>query len=373
MHSEAAHGRALTSFLPQLDGLRGLAILAVIAYHAESSMLVLGWHWFTGFGWSGVDLFFVLSGFLITRILFGELQLPGITPRDYYLRFYARRALRIWPLYYAFLLVVIVFGSGFFPELEALHSTHPWPYYVLYLQNLVFMGLFPLQFTWSLAVEEQFYLVWPAVVRMLNVRRVAVLAMSGLVVAPLARAWAVSADINYDAIAVFPLTRLDGLLWGALIACAVQHSRFTSPVLTRLGVIAVLGGIVLGALPVHQTVIRFSAFSMAYAGILAMALSLPPTTGVLRPLNWSFLRYTGKVSYCMYIAHLAVMRIVENIWTRQSGGAPIDSWLPAIALFAAQLAGIYLVAAISWRYFESPILTLKRHFPYARPVNATST
>src|SRR5215469_7550470 len=153
--------------VPALDGIRGLAVLFVIAFHSRApflntSEIPFSLFQFLGLGWSGVDLFFVLSGFLITGILLDTRRAPG-----YFRVFYARRALRIFPLYFAYLLLILVVLQGIFVVFV---RTNPWQHvnpllYLTYSMNWV-SGLDDqwLGHLWSLAVEEQFYLIWPAAV-----------------------------------------------------------------------------------------------------------------------------------------------------------------------------------------------------------------
>src|SRR6201996_2853221 len=149
--------------IPQLDGMRGLAILLVLLAHSTDVFTgVPFFRWIDGYGSLGVQLFFVLSGFLITRILLDTRDTP------YYFRnFFAKRSLRIYPLYYA--LLIFVMFSGLVHQ----HGVRWWPY-TLFLSNLVYGDTTqpaPLGPVWTLAVEEQFYIFWPVIVSFLPRRR----------------------------------------------------------------------------------------------------------------------------------------------------------------------------------------------------------
>src|SRR5579864_5742100 len=151
-------------FIPQLDGLRAFAILPVLLTHSWYYAPDVPISWLGPQGWIGVDLFFVLSGFLITRILLESKDMPR-----YYLNFYARRGLRVWPVYYLLLFFVFVISAHLPPHWNRYfpRTLFPARFFVFYLQN-TFLDLptipFALAVTWSLATEEQFYLVWPFLV-----------------------------------------------------------------------------------------------------------------------------------------------------------------------------------------------------------------
>src|SRR5215831_1336350 len=163
----------LPRYLSQLDVLRAVAILVVMVSHINGDVPALHLGRVFHYGSTGVDLFFVLSGFLITGILLRTKHESG-----YFYNFYARRILRIWPLYYS----LLVFGFLLIPVLQphlnpsVAEQCHPWQSYLFFLQNLVVFrsGTFgPLQITWSLCVEEQYYLLWPLLIFLLPPRHVA--------------------------------------------------------------------------------------------------------------------------------------------------------------------------------------------------------
>ena len=155
----------LPSYLPDLDGLRGLAILAVVLYHCGPRLEGTWIYSATRWGWAGVVLFFVLSGFLITSILLATRDKP-----HYFHNFHARRALRIWPVYLLLLVVVYLnapwfIGPGVWEAIQAA----PWLAYIFFVQNLFHLALPPaIQPTWALAIEEQYYFFWAPLVRFLR-------------------------------------------------------------------------------------------------------------------------------------------------------------------------------------------------------------
>ena len=173
--------------MPAIDGLRAFAVLAVLLVHFPypghyALFRTLHLTRAADAGWVGVDLFFVISGFLITGILLDSKGSP-----HYFRNFYIRRALRIWPLYYAVLFFVLVVYPFVHPTGSMVHQTASWFYYVFYIQNFVLYGSRLLGVTWSLAVEEQFYTTWPVVVSMLSRKNFQRLVFMLLLAAPIIR------------------------------------------------------------------------------------------------------------------------------------------------------------------------------------------
>ena len=225
----------LPSYIPELQGLRGLAVLGVVIYHCHPRLEGTPFYRASLWGWAGVNLFFVLSGFLITSIL---LEARG-KPR-YFRNFYARRALRIWPVY-VLVLVVCYLNAPWFvglPVFEAI-STAPWWVYILFLQNLFHLALPPsIGPTWSLAIEEQYYFLWAPVVRLLaRPWALAVFLGGALIASPLFRmghfGWITPTH---------SLTHLDGIAMGSLLAIGLHTLRLSRRAWLALG----LGGMVIG-------------------------------------------------------------------------------------------------------------------------------
>ena len=210
--------------IPQLDAIRGLAVLLVLLHNTDIyPSLHLGF--ISANGWMGVDLFFVMSGFLITGILVDTKESKG-----YFKNFYARRCLRIWPLYYSALLFMFVIVPLLRPsEAQTIFEARssPWWSYPLFLQNFLVpipaaaTGL--LGVTWSLAVEEQFYLVWPLVVRFCGEAQLRKIAIAVICTSPALRYY-----LSLHQVDIYSNTfcRLDGLMAGALLALVVRSSSF---------------------------------------------------------------------------------------------------------------------------------------------------
>ena len=359
--------------VPQLDGLRGIAILVVLVSHF--------WSYPAGYdainrlvrtGWVAVDLFFVLSGFLITGILWDARDSPG-----YYRNYFARRVLRVFPLYYALLGVVFLLLPlhGTSPELQAVIRDRP--LYLAYLANvaLVLHGwqLFALDITWSLAIEEQFYIVWPFVVRQLSLRGL-LLGLTGTVlVVPLIRtiAW-LGFGVGWMATHMLTFFRLDGLALGGLVALGVRHGSLT-PALRRVAlcVLAVVGLLLVVLIETDRFArnsllvgtIGYSLLAVFFAALLVC--SLPAGSRLTRLLSHAALCRIGVVSYGMYLVHplcwlvvgaaLAKLGMDVHTLTRS---ALANAGLAAVVLSI----GAYGLAELSFRYFESPILALKERF-----------
>src|SRR3989442_3323272 len=206
--------------IPQLDAVRGVAILLVILHNTSGKSPALHLQPLFGNGWMGVDLFFVLSGLLITGILADTKQSQG-----YFKNFYARRCLRIWPLYYSLILFIFVLVPFLRPSQApaVFDRSSPWWAYPFFLQNFLIplptMATGPLAVTWSLAIEEQFYLVWPWVVRYCSDAQVRRIAIAVICLSPALRFYL---SVHHVDLYTNVFCRLDGLMAGALLALGVR-------------------------------------------------------------------------------------------------------------------------------------------------------
>lgn len=353
--------------VPELDGIRGIAILMVLLTHVFSySMLPRQWSGLpklvmqaTVPGWLGVDLFFVLSGFLITGIL-----LDSRGDAHYFRNFYARRALRILPLYLVVLTLLAVFyrGSGPFVLLGLLMSVN----LASLLHIAVVSGGGAL---WSLAVEEHFYLVWPWLIRFARPLVVFVASAVICLLEPIVRALARSA---VEDVYLYSWFRFDGLAWGAMLAVFVRWNGGSHARALR-----VAGGLLLAAMAIgilgtpygilHRgnrlgAALQFSLGEMAFAGGILAVLTLAgsPITAVFRSFP---LTLSGDLSYCLYVMHLIVIDLFDLVCARFLDlDAALGRFSFILVRAVATMALCYGVAMISARYFEKPILGLKRYF-----------
>jgi len=333
-----------------LDGLRAVAILAVVSYHAAG-------RFFPG-GWSGVDVFFVLSGFLITDVLRREIEETG---RISFSNFLVRRALRLGPALALLLLFEIIRSFFASNPLEILQATLVAGAYVMNWSPS--FNLFPqdvLGHTWSLSEEEQFYLVWPFALALVF-RRSAVKWVAAALVA--ATAWRIAlafAGSGPDRIYNGLDTHCDGFLAGCLLglvgvaACREKIAgwgRFGPRLLRPSPPVALLALIVL--------LVPFGAVMCAFGLTLAAACSawlliaVHGDNWLARLLSSPPLVYTGKISYGFYLWHYPALSLAHHI--RGAG------WRQHLFVLAV-IAGTYAIAALSYAYIEEPFLARKRRF-----------
>lgn len=339
--------------IDEFDGLRAIAVVAVMLRHF--------WHDVApGFnlGSFGVQMFFVLSGFLITGILLGSvdrIRTQESTVREEMRIFYIRRCLRIFPVYY--LVVIITAAMG----IPAVRDNFFW--HALYLTNFLVSDLqrfpYPSGVFWSLAVEEQFYLLWPAIV-LLTPRKLLVPVMVALIVAAIAFR---SAMTSLPPVAYHTLlpANMDALIGGALLAVLHRRGANRTLVAATLAALAIAAIILLPQEFIYGTDVSLLAtqakLSMAIYGMaavhIAAAWSGAPFMAFLRLAP---LMYVGKISYGVYLYHQFVGYGAERLGLAG----------PPFVEFAVKASITILVASASWYAFEKPINNLKRHFPYRR-------
>ena len=348
--------------IPALDGVRTIAIAAVMLFHffqngpALSSSLLRAAGKVAMLGQTGVDLFFVLSGFLITGIL---LKMRG-RPRALS-TFYLRRTARIFPLYYAYLI-------GAFLLFPALHWTprvawaDQWWFWV-YAQNIqdTFVHNFhmfgPGHF-WSLAVEEHFYLVWPFLVLLLPEKRLSRVLLATVGVAIATRA--VLVWFGYP-VFYFTLCRMDALAVGALLALLARRKESLhsmSKWLRRWGLLAgaaILPAYVLltgTANPMVQ-IFKFTLVAMMCAAVLVLALTTQKESYAGRLLGSRPASVIAKGSYALYVFHPAIFEACQPFYAR----------LPFAVCLGSAFAATGVAAFLSWHLIEAPCLRMRDRRP----------
>jgi peptidoglycan/LPS O-acetylase OafA/YrhL len=279
---------------------------------------------FCGYGWTGVDLFFVLSGFLITGILVDSRMAD-----NYFSSFYARRVLRIFPAFYFSLIVFFVILPAFDHDIVRLLPMREKWLYVFYAQNWVGIFHYPSQGLlipcWSLAVEEQFYLIWPVVVARFSGRKLLWVIGAGCLSAVLLRFGGMAAGVAREAIYANTLTRMDSLLIGAACAVIVRNSQWKE----RLRAIARWSWMapIVPFLALRLTAtspktldptvqgLGFTVVALSYAGVL-LTVVLGGNLLLQRFLTSRAMRALGKYSYSAYLWHYVTFRIVLTTFAR---------------------------------------------------------
>jgi peptidoglycan/LPS O-acetylase OafA/YrhL len=387
VRQRSSSAQGVAGHLASLDGLRGMAVLGVMASHLFPGNYGAG-GWLTRtvghiflFGSKGVDLFFVLSGFLITGILFDSLS-----DTAYFRRFYARRALRIFPLYYGVILVLLVLT----PWLGIVWHGVQWSL-LFYMQNTSLAtpiwdfklphGLDLIHF-WSLAVEEQFYLVWPLAVFLIRDRRRLLGWCFAISCASLVLRFVLAfRGVPYLYINSGTLCRADSLLAGAALALLVR-----GPAKERVlawgrwmlvGAAAVLVALSAAAGVLEQSArwagvssstwlaLNYTFFALGSAGLIAWCLRRDSV--VAGVFENDALRWFGKYSYGIYVLHLVALRFFLDIfhgWFKHlTGNKPAIDLASGFTMFGLAV----LMAYVSYNVYEQPFLRLKRYFHYDRP------
>lgn len=353
------------SHYPVLDGLRGIAILLVVLNHNFSFIP------YFNYGWLGVDLFFVLSGFLITDILVNTRN-----TKNYFKNFYARRMLRIFPLYYLSLLLFLVILPALpsFPLNVRWYQEHQWWFWV-YLQNwtLIFQNDYTavaLNHFWSLAVEEQYYLLWPFIIILVkSPRKLLVVCLIALITVIVARLYIWN---NREEFAswqwLFLFTRIDGILIGSMLALIYHINKDALRTYTTY-LILLLAAFNFLIYFIKQDP-GFPAWAIAGYTTFAAVFALLVHEGAKRDnkvvnivCGNAVLRFLGKYSYGFYIFHWPIFLLVKPYTDEWTSKMIIPGSYPQLIVSAilATLAGL-IVSIISFHLFEKHFLKLKKHF-----------
>lgn len=363
---------------PALDGVRAIAILLVIPHNLNLIVAPSGAvaHFVVSYldrGWIGVQLFFVLSGFLITGILLDTREAP------HYLRsFFVRRALRILPLYYALLLIVFVFLSAarlLPPSLP--RSTGTELSYWLFFANWygpLHPGQGSMTHLWSLSVEEQFYLVWPFVIWRRSAEQVRFLCAGIAVLSLCARVWMLHVGAPTEAIYQFSLSRMDALAFGGAAAATMRLPSIAQQMAARrltifaaaLGVLLAGAALTDGYAAANPTTMSFgyTLLALGFSLIIMLAAHADDSNvqGWVRFLGLPWMRHIGKYSYSMYLVHVP-LHLLLGLRLLQALG--LDQNTPLIVDVLYLLMGTvvsYIAAAATYRLIEVRFLRLKDRF-----------
>jgi peptidoglycan/LPS O-acetylase OafA/YrhL len=350
--------------IPALDGIRGMAVLLVILFHFFNA----------GFGWIGVDLFFVLSGFLITGIL-----IDSRDDRNYFRNFYIRRTLRIFPLYYfafTFFLLLVIFAEDAVALKEPDFFTANALWFYIYMQNWLFaITGWPadhvLNHFWSLAIEEQFYIFWPVLVYFIPPKKLLHACILIIVVSLVSRICSYYQGCQAPWQFVTTHCRLEGLATGGLIAVL-----FRKNLSSLINIFKWVGWIMIPVIiflyikagtlkynsPYYLT-IGFTIFDLFLGSVLVAALTRKAAITIF---SWPVLRFLGKYSYGIYVYHWMIYQLLwkwylDHILNGINAGG--SRFVYGIVCFILTI----LVSRISYMYLESPLLELKKKFAPAQP------
>jgi peptidoglycan/LPS O-acetylase OafA/YrhL len=364
---DSTGGGSAISRVPELEGIRGIAISLVLLFHLRTPLLSIGW--------CGVDLFFVLSGFLITSILLATKE-----SRAYFRSFYGRRVLRIFPLYFVALFVVFYLGLPIAQRFGWAHAVafrdQIWFWlYVSNWRNAFGHNLYYLSHFWSLAVEEQYYLFWPLAVFLLSRRSLASLCFATVIGCLLLRIVFGLSGANPELLQRATIFRIDTLAMGGLVALLVTGSKPTDRMqryfrnAALLSAAVVVGVIVVSGtsqLQLPMVTLGYTALGIASAWVVWYSTANCGSPDfVCRVFRARPLRELGKYSYGMYVLHypliILVLEAAKRFVARHSGQWSGTAHLVAILI---GFGGSYLAALVSWKLIESHFLRLKDKFRY---------
>jgi peptidoglycan/LPS O-acetylase OafA/YrhL len=362
---------------PELDVLRFFAFLGVFLHHALprdlsvyinsglppalSELLVVT----KNAGAYGVDLFFVLSAYLITELLLREHANRGSFSIS---AFYMRRTLRIWPLYFVFLALTVLVVPAILPD-----DTFGTAYIVSFVffvgnwvcaaNGLPFSVASPL---WSISVEEQFYIAWPPLLRLVGINRIKHLAIGLLILALMTRILLAAVGMEHPAVWCNTVARLDSIALGALLAISLRGRTPQIKTFVRL----LLGGVALGMfllvgkyLPQDGPASVVTYLAIALASVTLLVAVLRNSADFLLRAPFSALVYLGRISYGLYVFHLLALALIPKLLIVNLG-IPLNFELRVLLSFGLTV----LLAAASYRWLEQPFLNLKKRFTLDRKV-----
>jgi peptidoglycan/LPS O-acetylase OafA/YrhL len=368
------------SHIASLDGLRGLAVLLVLIVHfgrgGHHFLLFKPWFYLADFGWSGVDLFFVLSGFLITRILLSQKK-----DNNFLLNFYARRALRVFPLYYGIIFIVFIA----LPSINSIFTNTGNSKYwlILYISNFlpniqgsgfIYNSILQLSFShfWSLAVEEHFYIFWPILILLNTNKRMHYICIFLIIIAPLLRIILWSNNVHPDSIYTLTICRIDSLVFGSIVALhekkLTSDNFFINTSYTTLLILILF-------LTIHIVLygnLIFTSQLMSTVGYTILAAGYSALIIILSSKNNSYFNYffstkiltnMGKYSYGMYVFGGLLWKYFDLFFSVEKIQLITNSYIASlfIRLFTI-ITATYVIAFISYNIYERLFLKLKKHF-----------
>jgi len=339
-------------FYRGLDSFRGIGILWIIYCH------YVPYNNFFRFGWISLEVFFVLSGFLITKVLLYSVNRP-----HFFKNFYARRVLRIFPIYYLFITLSFLIIFLFTKEESSLYLKNNFGYYYAYLHNFLFVfdGLEPenyLTHLWSLAMEEQFYFLWPLVIYFVKdvkkLRKILLVSIILVLITRIVVWW--NWGERFEVYHCNTFTRIDTIAFGCLLGCGFSYKELSKTVriiILFLCIAVFPAGVILYdnyffTNPFFCT-IGYTAISILSIGMIEYFISNDNRFLFLK--HNQLLNYLGQISYGMYLVHIPIYFFISS---RTSLPHPLNG--------VASLGLSFLIAAVSYRFYEEPFLRLKRKF-----------
>jgi peptidoglycan/LPS O-acetylase OafA/YrhL len=378
--------------IPELDGLRGVAIGMVMFVHYVSFAIVARPPALLAYVnimarpmWSAVDLFFLLSGFLI-----GGNLLDSRASAKYFSTFYVRRFCRVLPVYFVFIFLVwiaytVVYSRVGAPLDWVFAGRLPWYSYLSFAQNLWMAnrnssGAIILAITWAFAVEVQFYMVVPALIRFVRRSALPYLFLAGFVIAPLVRLFIVYRfRSNLWATYVLLPCRMDSLSLGVLCAYFLREPDVWNWLMNRRRSVSIVFLMLLAGIPPLNTggvpvtllwiTIGYGWMSAFYATAMILALT-PPRSFLSRALRWRWLTGLGRISYGVYLFHYGVYGLC--VWLLTGHGSVLQNWKDFGVILLAVAISI-TIGKLSWEYFERPIVRWSHTWRYFEPTEKGTT
>jgi peptidoglycan/LPS O-acetylase OafA/YrhL len=347
------------NYIPKLDALRAIAALMVIVSHYTLELKLKNFK----YGANGVPIFFVISGFLITSILLNQKNTLNKSIWELFKNFIFKRALRLFPIYY--LMIIVMFGFSVFLGLWICDKGDEW-YYFTYTQNWLFYfkgWQSPLlNHSWSLAVEEQFYLIWPIILLSVpkkhELKLILLLMFTGIIV----RYWLSLTHHGIGTIKGVTLSNFDTLGSGALLAYFIQYNVehvnfFLKKYHMYFLIFALFGSLLLTSLNVSNglvlpLLVNIMSVCFVFACFESVHNFMTPI------LNLKLLQNIGKISYGIYLFHKPIPTFFGLLTSKLHIPLPDNKYF----LFVIYLLITYLVALLSWKLIESPIGKLKNKF-----------
>ena len=362
-----------------LDGIRGWAIIFVMLYHFtipfQQAHNLNGIDFlfakFLQMGWLGVDLFFVMSGFLITNILLNTHSKP-----NYFRNFYIRRILRIFPLYYGVLLLLLVLLPSISQSFDAKTATMQengfwfWTYLVNWkIASLGTFAGFQGGYMWSLAVEEQFYIIWPFIVYFFRKNLISA-SMALLFLSFLLKIWLLLEGASGTTIYTLTITHLDGLLLGSIFGSLYFQERITPKLIKNIGYSTTISLVGCGVLILITGAFIFysplvGSLGVTLTSIIFTYILLKAVRNEIRVgfLTTPIVMKCGQLCYGLYLLHQPIGVIISEKVISSTSFEVGGSFIPAVILSSGLCFIASLVAAtISYKFFELPLLNLKKHF-----------